>query len=115
MSQRMRSISPAKLRAYASVFDALSDETRLSLVIKLANGLPRSISQLTQTSRLTRQAVTKHLKVLENAGIVHSTHSGRENLFELDTRRFKDLKEYLAFVSDQWDQALSRLTTFVET
>jgi hypothetical protein len=51
---------------------------------------------------------------LEEAGLVHSTPSGRENLFELDTRPFKDIEEYLDFVSDQWDQALGRLKSFVE-
>ena len=59
-------------RAHAPVFAALGDETRLSLVAKLCGGRPRSISQLTEGSKLTRQAITKHLRVLESAGIVHS-------------------------------------------
>jgi len=96
------------------MFAALGDETRLSLVRKLAGGKPHSIAQLTQGSRLTRQAVTKHLRVLEEAGVVHCARSGRESLFELDTRPFADLKEYLDFVSEQWDQALSRLKSFLE-
>ena len=96
------------------MFAALGDETRLSLVTKLSKGRPQSISQLAEGSGLTRQAVTKHLRVLESAGIVHGAYMGRENLFELDTRPFKDLQQYLRFVSDQWDQALSRLKSFVE-
>ena len=105
----------AKLEDYAPVFAALGDETRLSLVTKLSHGQPQSISQLTEGSSLTRQAVTKHLRVLEDVGLVHSTPSGRENLFELDTRPFKDINEYVEFVSTQWDQALSRLKSFVES
>jgi DNA-binding transcriptional ArsR family regulator len=98
----------------ASVFAALGDKTRLSLVVKLSKGEPQSISQLTEGSKLTRQAVTKHLKVLGNVGIVKCSYSGRETLFELDTRPFNDIKEYLEFVSRQWDEALSRLKMFVE-
>ncbi|EQA47186.1 DNA-binding helix-turn-helix protein [Leptospira broomii serovar Hurstbridge str. 5399] len=114
MSQSIRKGETARLHGYATLFAALGDETRLSIVAKLSKGQPRSISQLTEGSKLSRQAVTKHLKVLENAGIVQSTYSGRENLFELDLRPFKDIREYLGFVSEQWDQALSRLKSFVD-
>lgn len=114
MSRARHSNAAVKLQEYAPVFAALGDETRLSLVTKLSRGEPCSISQLTLGSKITRQAVTKHLRVLENVGLVHSTPSGRENLFELDTRPFKDISEYLEFVSGQWDQALSRLRSFVE-
>lgn len=81
---------------------------------RLSEGHPCSISQLTGGSNLTRQAVTRHLRVLEEVGLVHSTPSGRESLFELDTRPLKDIGEYLDFVSDRWDEALGRLKAFVE-
>ena len=99
---------------HALVFAALGDETRLALVTKLAGGKPRSISQLTEGSRLTRQAITKHLHVLETAGVVRGVRAGRESLFELDPRPINGLKEYLESVSEQWDEALGRLTAFVE-
>ena len=114
MSRNRRSRISAKPRAYAQVFVALGDETRLSLVAKLSGGQTRSISQLTRDSRLSRQAITKHLRVLESAGFVRSVRAGRENLFEFDPRPIEGIKEYLDFVSDQWDQALSRLKSFVE-
>ncbi len=104
----------AKRRTHALVFTALGDPTRLSLVAKLCTGQPRSISQLTKRSKLTRQAITKHLRVLESAGIVHSVRSGRKSLFKLDLEPIAELREYLSFVSEQWDQALSRLKIFVE-
>ena len=110
---RRRSVA-AKLPDYAPVFAALGDTTRLSLVAQLSQGEPKSIAQLTEGLHLTRQAVTKHLRVLENVGLVRSTYSGRENRFELDTRPFKDIYEYLQFVSAEWDNALSRLKAFVE-
>jgi DNA-binding transcriptional ArsR family regulator len=104
-----------KRQAHAPVFAALGDETRLSLVAKLCKGHPRSISQLTEGSTLTRQAITKHLRVLESAGVVHSVRSGRESLFEFDPEPMQEIKKYLDFVSEQWDHALSRLKSFVES
>lgn len=115
MSRATRRGVAAKLQDYAPVFAALADETRLSLVAQLSQGQPQSISKLTEGSNLTRQAVTKHLRVLEDVGLVRSTYAGRENLFELDMRPFKDITEYLEFVSDRWDQALARLKSFVES
>ena len=112
MSRKSHSRGTAKRRA--PVFAALGDETRLSLVAKLCGGQPHSISQLTEGSKLTRQAITKHLRVLESAGIVHSVRTGRESRFEFDPEPMDGIKEYLDFVSKQWDQALSRLKSFVE-
>jgi len=114
MSHRSRSSVAAKRRRHAFVFAALGDATRLSLVAKLCRGQPRSISQLTQGSKLTRQAITKHLRVLESVGIVHSVRKGRESRFEFDPEPIGGIKEYADFVSEQWDQALSRLKSFVE-
>jgi DNA-binding transcriptional ArsR family regulator len=104
----------AKRRARALVFAALGDETRLRLVAKLCDRRPYSISQLTRGSNLTRQAITKHLRVLQRVGIVHSVRAGRESLFEFDPEPIAGMKQYLDFVSFQWDQALSRLKSFVE-
>jgi DNA-binding transcriptional ArsR family regulator len=106
--------SAAGRHNYAVMFAALGDETRLSIVSKLVKGQARSISELTEGTRLTRQAVTKHLRVLEDAGIVQNTRSGRESIFELDMQPFKDMEEYLEFVSTQWDKALAKLKAFVE-
>jgi len=104
----------AKQRAHAPAFAALGDETRLSLVAKLCGGQPRSISQLTKGSKLTRQAITKHLRVLESVGMVHSVRTGRESRFEFDPEPMEEMKKYLDLASEQWDQALSRLKSFVE-
>lgn len=103
-----------KQQAHAPVFAALGNKTRLSLVAKLCRGRPYSITQLTEGSKLTRQAITKHLGVLESAGIVRSVRAGRESLFEFDPEPMEEIKEYLDLVSEQWDQALSRLKAFVE-
>lgn len=114
MSRRNRNNVAARLRIDASVFAALGDETRLLLVARLSDGSAYSIAQLTSGSRLTRQAITKHLRVLRRVGMVHSRRAGRERLFEFDPRPIQDMKEYLDRVSEQWDQALARLKSFVE-
>lgn len=100
--------------ATAVVFAALGDPTRLALVGKLGDGSPRSITELGQDSALTRQAISKHLRVLEDAGVVRSRRQGRESLFALNPKAITGLQDYLALVSSQWDDALVRLKTFVE-
>jgi DNA-binding transcriptional ArsR family regulator len=114
MSHKRRSRIAVKRQPRAAVFAALGDEMRLALVAKLCAGRQRSISQLTEGSKLTRQAITKHLRVLESAGIVRSVHKGRETRFEFDPEPIAGMKQYLDFVSEQWDQALARLKSFVE-
>src|SRR5688572_19975110 len=102
------------LKARASVFAALGDETRLSVLARLARGERHSISRLTAGTRLTRQAVTKHLRVLEDAGVVRSVRVGRESQFELEPEAIDDLRDYLDRGSRQWDDALARLKSLVE-
>lgn len=104
----------AALRTRATVFAALGDETRLGLLAKLTNGEPLSIARLTVGTKLTRQAVTKHLRVLEGAGVVHSIKIGRESRFALDPRPIVSAQAYLEHVSQRWDNALSRLKALVE-
>ena len=104
----------AALRANASVFAALGDETRLGLLARLASAEPQSIVQLTSGTRLTRQAVTKHLRMLEGVGVVRSARVGRESRFVLDPKPLVEAQTYLDHVSRQWDNALARLKALVE-
>ena len=106
---------PYSARAKAAVFAALGDETRLSLLARLCDGQRYSIAELTDGTKLTRQAVTKHLRVLERVRIVNGTREGRESLFQFDPQPVIEMKEYLERVSKQWDGALARLKSFVET
>ncbi|MET0535458.1 MAG: metalloregulator ArsR/SmtB family transcription factor [Steroidobacter sp.] len=99
----------------APVFAALGDETRLRIVAHLCRGGPASISHLTSSVDVSRQAVTKHLLALEDAGLVRSGRAGRERIWELQTRRLTQVRRYLEQISDQWDDTLQRLKAFVET
>lgn len=96
------------------MFAALGDRTRLALVVRLSGGQAHSISQLTRGSRLTRQAITKHLRVLESAGMVRCSRAGRESRFELSPEPIDEIRQYLDLVSQKWDGALGRLKQFVE-
>lgn len=98
----------------APVFAALGDPTRLGLISRLLDGEPRSISRLSDGISLTRQAVSKHLRVLEQAGIVTSERVGRESLYVFKPGGIDEARRYLETASIQWDQALSRLKMFVE-
>lgn len=98
----------------AHIFAALGDPTRLSLVAKLIDRKPHSISTLTAGSKLSRQAITKHLTVLEGVGLVSKIKDGRESLYALDTKPLESLQEYLKVIASQWDQALESLKAFVE-
>lgn len=112
----MSSRRPDPVGAYvpAPLFSALGDETRLWLLSRLAAGEPHSIAELTAGSHLTRQAVTKHLHVLEGAGLVRSIRVGRESRYAFEPRSIAQAQEYLSQVSAQWDQALHSLRAFVE-
>ena len=114
MSRKDRKRITAKPKAKARVFAALGDKTRLALVARLCSGEAASISPLADDSKLTRQAITKHLGVLERAGIVSSTQSGRERLFSFEDEPIKELQQYLASVSKQWEQTTARRKSHTE-
>jgi DNA-binding transcriptional ArsR family regulator len=96
------------------LFAALGDETRLRLVSRLCDDGPMSITRLTASSQITRQAITKHLRVMEQAGLVRSTRRGRESVWQLQQQRLEDARRYLTLIAKQWDNALARLRKFVE-
>ena len=101
-------------KSSASLFAALGEKTRLRLVSRLCDDGPMSIARLTAGSKVTRQAITKHLRVMEEARLVRSTRHGRESVWQLDRRRLEDARRYLELISKQWDDALGRLHKFVE-
>ncbi len=98
----------------APLFAALGDETRLGLVARLSTGGPASIARLTEGSGVTRQAVTKHLRVLARAGVVADARRGRESLWTLQPRRLAEARRALDRFSRHWDEALGRLKLFAE-
>jgi len=102
-----------KIREAAPLFAALGDETRLTLVSRLCSEGPLSIVRLSEGSDVTRQAITKHLRALADAGLVHDTRKGRERIWELRPKRLEKARDHLDQISRQWDAALSRLEDFL--
>lgn len=109
-----RRANAARLADAAPVFAALGDPARLQIVSRLCAGGPLSIVRLTDGSKITRQAITKHLNALSDAGLVKSERSGRERVWELQPRRLAEVRRYLDQISMQWDESLDRLKAFVE-
>ena len=100
--------------ASAPLFRALGDEVRLRLVSRLSDQGPASITRLAAGLPITRQAVTKHLRVMQRSGLVRSSRHGRETIWQLDQRGMEAVRGYLDSISKQWDDALGRLRQFVE-
>jgi DNA-binding transcriptional ArsR family regulator len=98
----------------APILAALGDETRLRIVRKLCVGGPLSITQLAEGAAISRQGITKHLHALHKAGLARSERHGRERIWKLESKRFDEVRRYLTKISEQWDEALSRLRAAVE-
>lgn len=111
---RTSTITAPQVRDAAPLFAALGDRTRLRLIVRLSSGGPGSITHLSARAGVSRQAITKHLRVLSDAGLVRSTRRGRERVWDLEPGRLADAHEYLDRISQQWDEALGRLRRFVE-
>ena len=108
-------LKKATRRSSALIFAALGDETRLRIVAVLCSGGAMSIAQLTSGTEITRQAVTKHLHVLADAGLVHDVKVGRERLWEFEPGQIEEARRSLELIGQQWDQALNKLKMAVES
>ncbi|HJV90319.1 MAG TPA: metalloregulator ArsR/SmtB family transcription factor [Holophagaceae bacterium] len=111
---RTEALSSTRMKDAAPLFAALGDATRLSLLVSLCAGGPLTVTRLSGQFDVSRQAITKHLDVLAEAGLVKSSRQGRERIWALEPKRLEDAHQYLDRLSRQWDVALNRLKAFVE-
>ena len=111
---RSHSATALKLSEAAPVFAALGDPTRAGLVARLCTDGPLSITELSEGTRVTRQAVTKQLRTLGRAGLVRNHRRGREMIWELEPKRLEKARRSLDQISAEWDVAINRLKAFVE-
>lgn len=102
--------SPSK----QDVFQAIADPTRRRM-LKLLADKEMPITEITDCFPITRTAVNKHLHTLSNAGLVSSQKVGRETRYKLQPEPLVELKQWLAFFEQYWDEKLSALKNFVET
>ena len=104
----------AALDGAAPLFDALGDPNRLRIFTRLCDGGPSSTSQVMQVIPVSRQAVSKHLSMLEGVGLVRSRKHGRERIWTVQTQPLVQAGDYLSQLSKRWDHAVERLRAFVE-
>jgi DNA-binding transcriptional ArsR family regulator len=102
------------LTGAALLFAALGDPTRLTLVQRLSDGGPASISMLANSQTMTRQGVTKHLQVLAAAGVIDGSRQGREQVWTLNPARLAEARRHLEVVAHGWDNALARFKSHLE-
>jgi DNA-binding transcriptional ArsR family regulator len=98
----------------ALLFAALGDPTRLALLARLSDGGPASISVLAERFSITRQGVTKHLNVLEGAGVIEGARQGRERVWKMNPSRLTEARQTLDVIARSWDNSLSRLKQHLE-
>ena len=110
----MRTSADSKLKGAAPVFSALGDATRLRIVMRLSDEGPLSIMHLAKGARISRQAISKHLQVLERAGLARGLRSGRRSVWELRSKQLSEARHYLEQISREWDAVLDRLRVIVE-
>ena len=110
----MASTRSSHARRSAPIFAALGDEMRLRLLSRLCREGPLSITSLAAGTDVTRQAITKHLRRMAEAGVLRESRQGRESVWAVDPASLDEAQHYLRAISDQWDAALGRLKRFVE-
>jgi DNA-binding transcriptional ArsR family regulator len=114
MSLSRSARSAQALRQAAPLFAALGDQTRLQVMARLCAEGPLSITRITEGCAVSRQAVTKHLRVLEEADLVRGSRDGRESVWTLQPAQLDQARRTLDLISQRWDQALARLQDLVE-
>ena len=94
-------------------FSALSDQTRRQILWQLRTG-PQTVNELAAPYNITLAAVSKHLKVLENADLINRKREGRQFLISLRAKPLKEAQELLEFYRNFWESNLDRLAQYVE-
>jgi DNA-binding transcriptional ArsR family regulator len=107
-------VSAADMRKAAPLFAALGDPVRLAMVARLSGDGPLATIELKRDTGVSRQAITKHLQVLENAGLVKSDRVGRDRQWRMQVSQVTAARGYLDQISKQWDLRLERLKAIVE-
>lgn len=93
----------------SDVFEAVADSTRRGLLERLREGKSLSLKELADQLPISRQAVTKHLRVLEGAGLIDHEWHGRERMHRLKPEPLQQLDDWLAPYAAAWDRRLARL------
>lgn len=100
-------------QALDGVFGALADPTRRAMIARLARG-PATVGELGRPFDMTKGAVTKHVKVLERAGLLKRDVRGRVHRCEIDTRPLDKAQRWVANVREYWEARFDDLAAYLE-
>lgn len=104
----------SKKEKIEKIFKALADPTRREIFhLLVVASTAMSLTQLANEVELTRQGATKHIKVLETAGMVKTTEQGRERYCLANVAALNEVRDWLAFYDKFWDDSLKRLDDFL--
>jgi len=95
------------------IFGALADQTRRDIIARLADG-ESTVGQLAQPYDISRPAISKHLNVLERAGLVRRLRDGRISRCGLDAGPLREASDWVERYREFWDQQFDRLSHFLE-
>lgn len=96
------------------VFRALSDPTRRAMLMMLSQS-ERSVNELSTPFEMSQPAVSQHLKVLREAGLVYVERNGRERLYRIDPRPLKQVHDWLGHFERFWEKKLDALGRYLDT
>ena len=96
------------------VFTAIADPTRRAMLLRLAREGERNVTQLMEPFAISQPAVSKHLRILRDAGLVRRRKVGRENRYDLEASRLHDVRDWIAQVEEYWDERLDALGKYLD-
>jgi DNA-binding transcriptional ArsR family regulator len=98
----------------ANVFTAIADPTRRALLRRLADDGPRNVSELLAPFSISQPAVSKHLRILREAGLVRSRSQGRVRLYEIEATQLQQVHDWVTHFERFWDQKLDALGAYLD-
>jgi DNA-binding transcriptional ArsR family regulator len=103
-------VAPTKSDVYA----AIADPTRRALLLRLAEEGEKNVSELVEPFSISQPAVSKHLRILREAGLVRSRTAGRLRLYAIEARKLQQVYDWVAQFEKYWDERLDRLGDYLD-
>lgn len=98
----------------ADVYWAIADPTRRALLLRLADEGQRNVTDLIKPFSISQPAVSKHLRILREAGLVRSHKQGRQRLYEVEANKLRQVFEWVSHFEKFWDEKLDALGDFLD-
>ena len=95
-------------------FAALADPTRRAILARLAKG-EVGVLEVAQPFPMSQPAITKHLNVLENAGLISRHRDARRRLCRLEPERLKEISDWIGSYREFWEESYDRLDDYLDT